>query len=345
MKSNSFRRIYLVLILVLSTATCLYAQSKKQQSASAPQRMIWIQGGEFTQGSNAIYARSEEQPAHTVKVSGFYIDITEVTNAQFAQFVNATGYVTTAERAPTMDEIMSQLPPDTPQPDSALLVPGSMVFKMSDTRLLSDDYRQWWFWVPGANWRHPEGPGSDINGKEQHPVVQVSWDDAVAYCKWAGKRLPTEAEWEYAARGGLKNKKFVWGDEEPEGKKQLANIWHGSFPDSNSADDGYIRTAPVKSYPPNGFGLYDMAGNVWEWCSDWFDDEYYKSLAGKTTVDPQGSDHSYDRAEPYTPKRIQKGGSFLCHISYCERYRPSARQQSTHDSGMSHVGFRCVMSK
>ena len=342
MKTISHRIAGVILLLIFCSTPFLYAQSKKGKSV--PKGMVWIQGGEFTQGSNEVYARPEEQPAHKVKVSGFFIDITEVTNAQFAEFVNATGYVTTAERAPTMDEIMSQLPPGTPQPDSALLVPGSMVFKMSDTRLLSDDYRQWWFWVPGASWRYPEGPDSDIAGKEQHPVVQVSWDDAVAYAKWAGKRLPTEAEWEFAARGGLKNKKFAWGDEEPEGKKQRANIWHGSFPDSNSADDGYIRTAPVKSYPPNGFGLYDMAGNVWEWCSDWFDDEYYKSLAGKVTVDPQGSDHSFDRAEPYTTKRIQKGGSFLCHISYCERYRPSARQQSTHDSGMSHVGFRCVMS-
>jgi sulfatase modifying factor 1 len=332
----------IILFLLFCTAPFLYAQKKAEE---VPKGMVWIRGGEFTQGCDAIYARPEEQPAHTVKVSGFYMDVTEVTNEQFAQFVHATGYITTAERAPTMGEIMSQLPPGTPQPDSALLVPGSMVFKMSDSRLRSDDYTQWWFWVPGASWQHPEGPGSDIVGKEHHPVVQVSWDDALAYASWAGKRLPTEAEWEFAAKGGLKNKKFSWGDEEPEGKKQRANIWHGSFPDSNSADDGYVLTAPVRSYPPNGFGLYDMAGNVWEWCNDWFDDEYYKSLSEKVSVDPQGSDHSYDRAEPYTTKRIQKGGSFLCHISYCERYRPSARQQSTHDSGMSHVGFRCVMSK
>jgi formylglycine-generating enzyme required for sulfatase activity len=270
--------------------------------------------------------------------------VSEVTNAQFMEFVKSSGYITTAERPPTMDEIMSQLPPGTPQPDSSVLVAGSLVFKSTDLKDVSSDITQWWFWVPGANWRQPDGPGTNIIGKEQHPVVHVSWDDAVAYATWAGKRLPTEAEWEYAARGGLTDKKFVWGDQEPEGKKQHANIWHGSFPDSNSADDGYIYTAPVKSYPPNGYGIYDMAGNVWEWCSDWYDNEYFASLAGKVTVDPQGSDHSYDREEPYAKKRIQKGGSFLCHVSYCERYRPSARQASTHDSGMSHVGFRCVSS-
>lgn len=308
-------------------------------------KMILIPGGEFIQGSDEIYARPEEHPAHKVKVSGFYMDITEVTNAQFAEFVKATGYITTAERAPTVEEIMSQLPPGSERVDSSLLVPGSLVFKQPTSEVPLNDISAWWFWVPGANWQHPEGPGSDIKERENHPVVQVSWDDAAAYAKWAGKRLPTEAEWEYAARGGLVNKKFTWGDEEPEGKLQHANIWHGSFPDSNTLDDGYLRTAPVKSYPPNGYDLYDMAGNVWEWCSDWFDDHYYQTLKDKVSIDPKGPDKSYDSHEPYAAKRVQKGGSFMCHITYCERYRPSARQASSHDTGMSHVGFRCVMTK
>jgi formylglycine-generating enzyme required for sulfatase activity len=211
-----------------------------------------------------------------------------------------------------------------------------------DTR----DFSQWWHWTPGANWWHPEGPESTLDGKDDHPVVQVSWDDAVAYAKWAGKRLPTEAEWECAARGGLEGKPYVWGDEPFNPKKPQANIWQGDFPYRNTAEDGYERTAPVKSYPPNGYGLYDMAGNVWEWCADWYQRDLYRQRAGRgVIVNPAGPERSSDPTRPFTPQRVQRGGSFLCNDSYCSRYRPGARHGCSPDTGMSHVGFRCVQSR
>jgi formylglycine-generating enzyme required for sulfatase activity len=216
------------------------------------------------------------------------------------------------------------------------------VFQPTAGPVPTDDHRQWWRWTPGAQWRHPEGPGSDLTGREQHPVVHVSWDDAVAYARWAGKRLPTEAEWECAARGGRTSQRFTWGADPPtEMTSHLANIWQGDFPYRNTAVDGHIRTAPVGTYAPNEFGLYDMAGNVWEWCSDWYAVNAY---AGRPalTIQPPGPETFFDPQEPFTPKRVIRGGSFLCHVTYCESYRPSARRGGGTDSGTCHTGFRCV---
>lgn len=310
-----------------------------------PSSMVWIPGGEFRMGSDESTARSDEQPAHRVRVGGFWIDATEVTNRQFEEFVRATAYTTTAERSPVADELLANLPEGTPPPDPALLVPGSLVFTPPDHAVPLDDVRLWWTWTPGANWRHPEGPDSDLVGREEHPVVQVSWDDAVAYARWTGKRLPTEAEWEFAARGGLTGMPYVWGNEPPSLTHPQANLWTGKFPHENSAADGFLRTAPVGKFAANGYGLYDMSGNVWEWCSDWYDRELYQQRSqSEATTDPQGPDSSSDPLRPYMSQRSQRGGSFLCNDGYCSRYRPSARHGCTPDTGMSHVGFRCVKS-
>lgn len=313
---------------------------------ATPPGMVWIPGGEFTMGSDSDLAWPDEKPAHRVRVDGFWIDETEVTNAQFAKFVDATGYVTTAERAPTAEELLVQSPPGTPPPAPELLVPGSLVFTPPDHAVPLDNVAAWWTWTPGACWRHPEGPESNLQGREQHPVVHVSWDDAAAYATWAGKRLPTEAEWELAARGGLDGAPYVWGPESVDDAESQANLWTGTFPHENTARDGHARTAPVRSYLPNGYGLYDMAGNVWEWCSDWYVRDFYsQSSRTDVTVNPRGPDHSQDPMRPFQSQRSQRGGSFLCNDSYCSRYRPSARHGCTPDTGMSHVGFRCVKSR
>jgi formylglycine-generating enzyme required for sulfatase activity len=312
---------------------------------SAPAGMCWIPGGVFTMGSEGPESRPDERPTHQVRVDSFWIDASEVTNAQFRAFVQATGYVTTAERAPELAAIMSQLPVGTAPPSKDKLVAGSLVFAPTSHPVALDDIRQWWKWTPGADWRHPEGPGSTIDGKENHPVVHVSWDDAVAYAQWSGKRLPTEAEWEFAARGGLEGKPFVWGDEPVSESRPQANIWQGVFPYKNLANDGYERTAPVKSFAPNGYGLYDMAGNVWEWCSDWYSPDAYRQRAATAVIDnPRGPERSQDRRRPEMSQRSQRGGSFLCNATYCSSYRPSARMGCSPDTGMSHVGFRCVMT-
>jgi sulfatase modifying factor 1 len=312
----------------------------------APSGMVWIPSGEFTMGTDSDLGWADEKPAHRVRVNGFFMDETDVTNAQFGKFVEATGYVTTAEKPVDAAEILSQLPPGTPPPPKENLLPGSMVFVPTSGPVPvvgQEVHRQWWKWTPGANWRHPEGPDSNIEGKNDHPVVQVSWDDAVAYAQWAGKRLPTEAEWEFAARGGLDNKPYVWGEDKPTDTNIRANIWQGEFPYKNTAIDGYERTSPVKAFAPNGYGLYDMSGNVWQWCSDWYQVDLYRQRAGKgVVVNPSGPEKSFDPRQPYSPLRAQKGGSFLCNDAYCTRYRPSARHGCTPDSGMSHIGFRCV---
>jgi formylglycine-generating enzyme required for sulfatase activity len=309
--------------------------------------MVWIPGGEFTMGSDDPSARPVEQPKHPVKVSPFWMDEHEVTNAEFRRFAEATGYKTIAERQPVWEELAKQLPPGTPKPDDSLLVPGSLVFKPPGGQVPLDNAAAWWQWLPGANWRHPEGPGSDLAGRDDHPVVHIAWDDALAYAEWAGKRLPTEAEWEFAARGGLEGKRFVWGDQVPTDTDAWANIWQGDFPHRNTKADHFERTAPVKSFAPNGYGLYDMAGNVWEWCSDWYRADAYALWARPglpLVVDPRGPPESYDPSEPYALKRVTRGGSFLCHVTYCESYRPSARRGTAFDSGASHIGFRCVKS-
>jgi formylglycine-generating enzyme required for sulfatase activity len=314
-----------------------------------PSGMVWIPGGEFTMGTEGSIGWADEKPAHRVWVSGFWMDETDVTNAQFRAFVDATGYVTKAEKPVDVAEYLRQSPPGTPPPPKENLVPGALVFVPTSGPVPivgPNVHRQWWKWTPGANWRHPEGPGSSIEGRDDHPVVHVSWHDAVAYAKWAGKRLPTEAEWEFAARGGLDGKTYVWGDEEFSEEKPQCNCWQGEFPWKNTARDGYERTSPVKAFPSNGYGLYDMAGNVWQWCSDWYQVDLYRARANQgVIVNPPGPERSKDPHEPYAQSRCQKGGSFLCHPSYCGRYRPGARHGCPPDTGMSHVGFRCVRDK
>jgi len=304
--------------------------------------MVKIPGGEFLMGASDKEGRPDEYPQHPVRVVSFWMDATEVTNAMFRKFTEATRYVTTAERKPDWEELKKQLPAGTPKPPDSMLVAASLVFTPPATPISLNDASQWWRWVKGADWKHPQGPGSSIKGKDNYPVVQVSWDDATAYAKWAGKRLPTEAEWELAARAGLVNQPFTWGKEPVEKGQPKANVWQGHFPDNNTATDGYARVAPVGSFAPNAYGLYDMAGNVWEWCSDWYRSDYYTQAAGKKLVNPAGPASSYDPDEPTVPKRVVRGGSFLCHASYCASYRVSARMKTSPDTGLEHTGFRCV---
>ena len=306
--------------------------------------MALIPGGSFSMGGDDDQAWRDEYPKHMVVVDSFWMDVHEVTNAQFSAFVEATGYLTTAEKAVDWEEIKKELPPGTPKPDASQLAPASLVFVPADKPVSLLDVSQWWQWRQGANWRQPEGPGSSIVGKDNHPVVHVSWFDAVAYCDWVGKRLPTEAEWEYASRGGLTDAVYAWGNEDLRSGKPKANTWEGAIPYRNDKRDGYYFTAPVQSYQANNYGLYDIAGNVWEWCADLYHEDYYKTLAGKTTHNPQGPKTSYDSNEPYALKRISRGGSFLCHESYCSGYRNSMRMKTTPDTGSMHTGFRAVVS-
>jgi formylglycine-generating enzyme required for sulfatase activity len=281
-------------------------------------------------------------------VDGFWMDVTEVTNAQFAAFVRATGYKTIAERPVDWEELKKQVEPGTPKPPDEKLLPGSLVFTPPGNPVDLRDYSQWWAWTTGADWRHPSGPASSIDRKDSLPVVQIAYLDAVAYSKWAGKRLPTEAEWEFAARGGLDGKVNVWGDEPIDPTR--ANTWQGHFPDKNTGEDRFVRAAPVKSYAPNGYGLYDMAGNVWEWCSDLFRPDTYSRRVlelgpGGVAVNPTGPSKSLDPRNPLAPEsHVHRGGSFLCHDSYCASYRPSARMACPPDTALEHLGFRCVMS-
>jgi formylglycine-generating enzyme required for sulfatase activity len=304
--------------------------------------MVLLPGGSFDMGGDNNQADADEYPKHKVQVSAFYMDITEVTNAQFKNFADATGYITTAEKKPDWEEMKKTLPPGTAKPDESMLVAASLVFKQSEGPVDLKDYNQWWAWEKGADWKHPQGKNSTIAGKENYPVVQISWDDAMAFCKWAGKRLPTEAEWEFAARAGLHNNIYSWGNEHVNTGKAKCNSWEGNFPYKNVNTDGYITAAPVKTYPSNAYGLYDMAGNVWEWCSDLYHAKYYMELDGKVTVNPKGPTKSFDPQEPYAEKRSLRGGSFLCNDSYCSGYRVARRMKSSHDTGLEHTGFRCV---
>lgn len=310
------------------------------------QNMVWVDGGSFMMGGDNKQAAADEFPKHNVAVDGYWIDQTEVTNAQFARFVAATHYVTTAERKPDWQQLKKQLPPGTPKPNESLLVPASLVFVPTTHPVSLSDYSQWWTWMKGASWKHPQGPKSNLVGKAAYPVVQVSYEDALAYCKWAGKRLPTEAEWEFAARGGLQNKIYPWGNESVNVGKPKANIWQGNFPYKNSMQDKFYYTAPVKTFAPNAYQLYDMAGNVWEWCADYYADDYYQSLAKTINIkNPQGPIKPHDPDEPLALKRVVRGGSFLCNDSYCSGYRVARRMKTSEDSGMEHLGFRCVQDK
>ncbi len=311
-----------------------------------PKGMVWIPSGTFLQGAvpQDRMAMAHEKPQHPVAVDGFFIDATEVTNAKFKVFVEETGYVTVAERKIDWEEMKQQLPPDTVKPHDSILQPGSLLFQKTKSALPNlYDFSQWWRWTIGVNWRHPNGRGSTIEGKDNYPVVHISYEDALAYCKWAKRRLATEAEWEYAARGKQKNTIYFWGDDRSK-LSQMANSWEGQFPVTNTLEDGYERTAPVKSYPPNSFGLYDMAGNVWEITGDFYNLEYYNQLSAKGELidNPQGADRAYNPNNPLIEEVIIKGGSFLCSDSYCASYRISSRMGSSKDSSSEHVGFRTV---
>ncbi len=306
--------------------------------------MVWIPGGEFSMGGadpttcryGGADPMADSRPVHRVRVDGFWMDKTVVTNEQFEKFVKASGYVTIAETTPTAEEFPTA-PPEN-------LIAGSTVFTpTAGPAPLSDHYR-WWRYQRGANWRHPEGPESDLKGRERYPVVQVAFADAAAYAKSAGKRLPTEAEWEFAARGGLSGKFFAWGNEFLPDAKHMANTYQGKFPYKDSGADGFAGLAPVGRFAPNGYGLCDMSGNVWQWCSDWYRPDYYRSLAasGKLAVNPQGPDDALDPAEPGVKKRVHRGGSFLCTDEYCSRYLVGSRGKGEPTTAANHLGFRCV---
>jgi formylglycine-generating enzyme required for sulfatase activity len=298
-----------------------------EEPSDTPDGMVWIPGGKFEMGSDRGF--QDERPLHSVELDGFWMDTHEVTNAQFEKFVNETGYLTIAELSPN--------PEDFPGAEPSLLVPGALVLdKKPGEEMYTWEYR------PGASWKHPMGPGSSLEGKEDHPVVHVCWDDAVAYCEWAGKSLATEAQWEYAARGGEAPAEFIWGDSMTgEDGSYYANIWQGQFPVTNEMVDPYFHTAPVGQFEPNGFGLYDMAGNVWEWCADWFRPDGYST---HTRRNPTGPETSFDPLEPGLPKRVTRGGSFLCADNSCRGYRPTARMKSSVDTGLFHTGFRTVIN-
>jgi len=319
-------------------------ESRLPAPSPAPDAMVWIPGGEFSMGAEDPRAEPEggpdpladARPIHRVHVDGFWMDRTEVTNAQFARFVAATGYVTVAERTPSADDFPTAPPQN--------LVAGSVVFAPPVRPVARDDHYRWWRYVHGASWRHPLGPDSDIAGRDRFPVVQIAYEDAEAYARWAQKRLPSEAEFEFAARGGLAGRKYPWGDDLTPDGRFMANTFQGHFPDSDNGNDGYPGIAPVAEYPANRYGLYDIAGNVWEWCSDWYRYDYYAVLAsaGTVAINPRGPRDSFDPSELGVAKRVQRGGSFLCSNQYCARYLVGSRGRGEPSSGGNHLGFRCV---
>jgi formylglycine-generating enzyme len=311
--------------------------SPTDQGCGAPHPgMVWIPGGTFRMGSDDHYP--EEAPTHKVTVDGFWMDRHAVTNAEFSRFVKKTRHVTSAERAPDP----AQYPGAVPE----LLVPASVVFRQPTRRVSLDDPYSWWTYVPGASWRQPQGPGSSVKRLPEHPVVHVAWEDVTAYAQWAGKELPTEAEWEYAARGGLDGGTYAWGDELTPGGRWMANTWQGEFPLHNTGEDGHVGTAPVGSYPSNGYGLLDMTGNVWEWTSDWYGAHEPAAHTCCSIENPRGGEleGSQDPAVPgiQIPRKVMKGGSHLCAPNYCRRYRPAARMAQPIDTSTSHLGFRCI---
>jgi formylglycine-generating enzyme len=334
--STFLRRPGVALATLLLLAACSKKKSPETHAGApspAPPGMVWIGAGEFSMGSNEF---TDAQPIHRVAVDGFWIDSTEVTNAQFARFVEATHYVTVAERVPRAEDYPGA-PPEN-------LVAGSVVFTPPPQDVPLDNHFQWWSYVHGADWRHPDGPNSSIASRMDHPVVHVAYEDVEAYAQWTDKRVPTEAEWEFAARGGLDGKAYAWGDEFQPGGKFMANTYQGNFPIANTAEDGYAATSPVRAFPPNGYGLYGMAGNVWEWTADWYRPDTYAKRASTSAVvhNPTGPSDSFDPTEPGTVKRVHKGGSFLCTDQYCARYMPGGRGRGMVDTGTNHLGFRLV---
>jgi formylglycine-generating enzyme len=323
-----------ILLVVIAIASV----SRRSPRTVTPTNMVWIAGGTFWMGCDGC-GMPDALPAHRVSVDGFWMDRTPVTNADFERFVNATGYVTVAERP--LD------PKDFPGVPRDKLVPGSAVFKATSHPVPLDNPLRWWHYTAGANWKHPEGPGSGIQDRSDHPVVHIAFEDALAYARWAGKRLPTEAEYEFAARGGLDRNLYAWGNELTPGGRAVANTWQGQFPVKDSGEDGYIGTSPVTAFPPNGFGLYDMGGNVWQWCADWYRPDYYGTLAraGLLANNPQGPGASYDPQEPRAAKRVVRGGSYLCTDQYCARYLVGSRGKAEVSSGTSNLGFRLVRSR
>jgi formylglycine-generating enzyme required for sulfatase activity len=328
------------------TAPPAQPAAAEMPSQPSPSGMVWIPGGTFQMGSRD--GKEDERPVHPVELTGFWMDATEVTNADFQRFTDATGYVTVAERTPKREDFVGV---DTSLIRDEDLVPSSICFNPQFDRELVRRVREnpanvnWryhvWTLQKGANWRHPGGPDSSIEDKLDHPVVHIAWTDAVAYCQWAGKRLPTEAEFEYASRGGLEQQEFPWGNKLQPGDKWLANIWQGEFPEEHHVRDGFETTAPVKSFPPNGYGLFDISGNVWEWCADWYQPEYYSTSPRRN---PPGPRDSFDPNEPGQPKRVQRGGSFMCNANYCLGYRSASRMKGEPSSGAFHCGFRTVLS-
>ncbi|WP_375242125.1 formylglycine-generating enzyme family protein [Lacinutrix sp.] len=327
-------------------------EKKKQQliieklnTVTTPEGMVWVNGKTFTQGAktNDQFAMMREKPAHQVSVDGFFIDITEVTNKQYKAFVDATNYVTIAERPIDWEEMKKELPEGTRKPHDSILQPGSLIFNKNAKAVVNmANYSQWWTWKIGANWKHPEGPNSSIKGKDNFPVVHIALEDAQAYCKWANRRLPTEAEWESAAQGKNADAIFTWGNN-PKNLNDNANTWQGVFPIKNNSEDGFSFISPVKSYPPNSIGVYDMIGNVWELTSDVFNVNYYNQLDISSVItNPNGATQGYNPDNPYQEENVMKGGSFLCHDSYCASFRISAKMGVSKDSGSDHVGFRTV---
>ncbi len=339
-KSYLFILSFITFLLTSQAQTESEATASSEKSA-APANMVWVPAGTFGMGTDDINSMPNERPSHSVKINGFWMDKYVVTNADFKQFIDATGYVTTAEKPIDWEELKKQLPPGTPKPDASLLQPGSLVFTPPNRTIDLGDMSGWWTWTTGADWKHPQGPRSSIEGKDNYPVVQISWDDAVAYAKWAGKRLPTEAEWEYASRGGSQGTRYYWGNDFKKDGQFMANTFTGHFPDKNTKADGFEGIAPVGSFSANGYGLYDMAGNVWQWTADSYTEKGHAAAAASCQI-VNGSPKAVSKQNEV--RRVTKGGSFLCNPSYCESYRPSARRGTPYDTGMEHIGFRCVKS-